>query len=545
MKYFFALLLGCCFHVVLGQAPVISTNSPKLVIGMVVDQMRFDYLSKFYNQFSEGGFKRLMRKGAFFKNHHINYVPTVTAAGHASIYTGSAPGVHGIIGNAWFHRETGSKIYCVDNDTVQPVGTTSPAGRKSPVHLQVSTISDELKLATQNRSKVISISLKDRAAILSGGHSADASYWFNPKRYGKWITSSFYRRELPEWVQDFNKKENIDTYIKDWELLYPVRSYSHAINSHELFENGYRGQKTASFPYLIDSLASKNQYYSILRATPEGNRMTLDFAKKAIVNESLGTDATTDFLMISFSSTDYIGHNFGVDSVALEDAYLRLDKDIAKFLKFIDTKVGAQNYFLFLTADHGAGSVSGFLKTKKIPAAYFKQASLRLALAAELQKKFSVLNPVRAITNQQIYLNTPAFTDKRIDLFVVRKYVAAWLLRRPDIEQVFTKEQMENNRISNNMAFKVKEGYHSKRSGDIIYVLPPNEVAYAKKGSAHGSGYQYDSHIPLLFYGANISPGVHYAPSDITDIATTLASIMGIAAPNGATGSILPVQNDK
>ncbi|UZO81086.1 alkaline phosphatase family protein [Aquimarina sp. ERC-38] len=518
-----------------------TTESPALVVGIVVDQMRFDYLSKFYPNFSEGGFKRLMTTGAFFKNHHINYVPTVTAAGHASIYTGCGPGVHGIIGNAWYDRTTGEKIYCVHNDQVNPVGTTSPSGRKSPLHLQVSTISDQLKLATQNKSKVISIALKDRAAILSGGFKADASYWFQAKTYGKWITSSYYQEKLPKWVLEFNERKNINSYLKAWEPLYPLATYLNTTTSHNAFERGFIGKNTKDFPYAIDSLAATNQFYSILRGTPHGNTMTFDFVKKAIQEEALGKDSVVDFLMLSCSATDYIGHNFGVDSVELEDTYYRLDKDLADFLQYLDKEVGKGRYLLFLTSDHGAGHVSGYLRSQKIPASYFKQATYRNALSAYLKKKYQIEKPVLSITNQQIYLNTKEFVQKKLELKDIRKEVAFWLRKKPGIEQVFTKEQIENRKFYNGMHSKIKQGYHSKRSGDIVYVLPSYSVAYSRTGSAHGSGYTYDSHIPLLFYGSLVSPKIYDTPSYATDVATTLAALLGIALPDGATGEVLPV----
>ena len=541
MKYYLFSIFVFFQILVVSQKKIKVSEKPKLVVGIVVDQMRFDYLSKFHKNFSSEGFKKLMHNGAFFKNHHISYVPTVTAAGHASIYTGSTPSSHGMIGNSWYDQNTGSKIYCVHNDRVKPVGTTSPAGRKSPVNLKVTTITDQLKLATQGQSKVISIALKDRASILSGGHTADASYWFNPGNYGKWITSSYYLQDLPDWIHNFNKQSNINSYLKEWKPFKNLDIYVNVKNDHESYERGFKGKIIADFPYKIDSLSKKNRFYNIIRTTPWGTTMTFDLAKEAIKNEFLGQDAIPDFLSISLSSTDYIGHNFGADSVEVEDAYLRLDNDLADFLQYLNKKVGENNYTLFLTSDHGAGANSAFLKTKKIPASYFKEASYRKALSFAISKKFSVENPIKAITNQQVYLNVSTFENRGIPLANVQKFAANWLRKNPEIEQVFTKDQIENNEFKGGMISKVKNGYYSKRSGDIIYVLNTNSVAYAKTGSAHGSGYQYDAHIPLFFYGLGITAAVHYESTDITDIATTLAYLLQIEAPNAATGTILPV----
>ncbi len=308
-----------------------SNSKPKLVVGIVVDQMRYDYLTRFESKFGNGGFNRMISEGFNCKNNHFNYVPTYTGPGHTSIYTGTTPKYHGIISNNWYDKSTKETVYCAGDDTVASVGTDNKAGKMSPHRMQTTSFADENRLFTQGRGKTIGISLKDRGAILPAGHTANAAYWFHGRDEGSWISSSFYMNELPKWVSDFNTSEAAESYLKVWNTLYEISTYTESGTDENNFEGGFKGKDKATFPYDLAALSKDNRGFDILKATPYGNSLTTDFAIAAIKAEELGQDDITDVLTVSFSSTDYVGHNFGVNSKEVEDTYIRLDKDIERF----------------------------------------------------------------------------------------------------------------------------------------------------------------------------------------------------------------------
>ncbi|MEO6254795.1 MAG: alkaline phosphatase family protein, partial [Ferruginibacter sp.] len=342
---------------------------PKLVVGLVIDQMRWDYLYRYSELYGTGGFKRLLGQGFSCENTMIPYTPTVTAAGHTCIYTGSVPAVHGIVANDWVERETGTPMYCATDTTVMPVGSaTLYEGRMSPRNMLTNTIGDELRMANNFRSKVIGIALKDRGGIFAAGHSANAAYWFDEK-VGRWITSTYYTNELPKWVQQYNDRKVPDSLMgSDWTLLYDKSKYTQSTDDERPYERVLESDKGRTFPHKYQSVIGSNNY-NAFRASPFGNTYTLDFAKEIIRNEKMGMGTATDMLCVSVSSTDYIGHRFGPNSMEVEDAYLRLDKEIADFLIYLDRTLGKNNYLLFLSADHGAPQASGFLKENKFTSA--------------------------------------------------------------------------------------------------------------------------------------------------------------------------------
>ena len=336
-----------------------SINRPKLVVGMVIDQMRWDYLYRYYSRYGSGGFKRLINEGFSAENTFIPYTPTYTACGHASIYTGSVPAINGIIGNDWYDPQLGRNVYCAEDTSVTSVGSTTMAGVMSPKNMLTTTITDELRLATNFQGKVIGISLKDRGSILPAGHSANAAYWFDGQT-GDWITSTFYMTKLPTWVEDYNKIKLVNKfYEKNWPTLYPIETYTQSTADDKPYEGKARGEQSPVFPHPLKLYAGKN--FEMIKSTPYGNTMTLDLAKLAILSEDLGKDNITDFLAVSCSSTDYVGHMYGPNSIEAEDTYLRLDKDLAEFFDYLDSKVGKGNYLFFLSADHGAAPVPGFM----------------------------------------------------------------------------------------------------------------------------------------------------------------------------------------
>ncbi|WP_339610308.1 alkaline phosphatase PafA [uncultured Planktosalinus sp.] len=518
-----------------------TSTSPKLVVGIVVDQMRYDYLTRFAHRYGEGGFKRLLNEGFEFKNNHFNYIPTYTGPGHASIYTGTYPAIHGVIANDWYDKEIKAEVYCVQDDNVLPVGTTHKAGKMSPHRMKTTSITDQLKLHTQQQSKVIGISLKDRGAILPAGHNANAAYWFHGKEEGKWISSSFYMVQLPQWVQQFNNSEVAETYLNDtWNTLYPIETYIESGPDFSPYEAKFNGVEHSVFPYNLKSLASENGNFDILKETPYGNNITTDFAIAAIEGENLGKNNTTDFLAISYSSPDYIGHTFAVNSVEVQDNYLRLDQEIEKLLKYLDANLGKQNYTLFLTADHGAVHNPGYLKSLNIPAGFFNRSEFQSKLKA-YSKEIYTVDLIEKVQSNQVFLNIQALKAKTLSSEIVQQTLADFILRYSQIDKVFTRTQLEGNLYTRDTGYLVQNGFNQKRSGDVVYVLDPAVIStwYKNGGTTHGSGYTYDTHVPLIFFGTGIKKGHTYQKSEITDIAPTLSALLGIARPNGATGKVL------
>ena len=513
-------------------------NRPKLVVGIVVDQMRFDYLTRFYGRYSNGGFRRLMHDGYECRNNHYNYIPTYTGPGHASIFTGTTPKNHGIISNNWYDKFSGKNVYCASDPNVKPVGTNSPLEKMSPHRMLTTTLGDQNRLFTQMRGKTIGIAIKDRGAILPAGHSANAAYWFRGKDDGQWVTTNYYRNELPDWVKNFNRKR-VKKYLQKWEPLYPIKSYTQSGGDLTDFDNGYEGKSEATFPYDLPALANKNEGFDIIKASPFGNTMTADFAMEAIINEELGKDEDTDVLTISFSSTDYVGHNFGVNSTEIEDTYLRLDQDIERLLNFLDKEVGQNEYTLFLTADHGAIHVPSYLKSVKIPAGYFEPKAFTEDLVAQVKNQFKTDSLIRNISNYQIFLNYKTLQENSIQSADVQNFIEQYLLAYEKIDRVFTRRQLEQANYTEGIPAKIENGFHQKRSGDILFVLDPGYIIYSLKGSTHGSGAPYDTHIPLLFYGKGIKKGYTHRETSVIDVVPTISSMLGIGFPNGSTGNVL------
>ncbi|GAL01838.1 alkaline phosphatase [Nonlabens ulvanivorans] len=519
-----------------------DTTKPKLVVGIVVDQMRYDYLTRFYNRYGEGGFKRLMNDGFNLTNNHYNFVPTYTAPGHASIYTGTSPMNNGIIGNNWFDKFENRSIYNASDDTVEPVGTTNAEGKMSPRRLLTTTVTDELELHTQGRSKVIGISIKDRGAILPAGHAADAAYWYRGGGEGTFISSSFYINELPQWVKDYNASNPSQPYMREWNTLYPLSTYTASGTDLNDFEKAPRGKETATFPYDLPALQDENGGYSLLKATPYGNSLVADFAIAALKNEQMGMDAIPDFLAISFSSTDYVGHQYGVNAVELEDTYLRLDLELERLLNALDHQVGNDNYTVFLTADHGAVNNPAYLQSQGIAAGYFENDALEQFLTAQLKIKYSNEKIIKKISNSQVFLDYEQLEMAQLKSEDVQRFLSSLLTNYKSIDKVFTREALTNSNFTNGVGALIQNGFHHKRSGDVVYVLEPGVISYSRTGSTHGSSQSYDTHVPLLFYGAGINNGTSAQRTHIIDIAPTISSLLGISFPNGATGNpILPV----
>lgn len=517
-------------------------ENPKLVVGIVVDQMRREYLDRFYDRFGEGGFKRMMNQGFDVRNGHYNYFPTITGPGHASVYSGTTPAVHGIIGNSWYDKKSKKSVNCVEDTAYKVVGSPEGNGNVSPSRMLATTITDELKLATQDRAKVIGISFKDRSAVLPGGHMADGAYWYDGKS-GTFVSSTYYVTQLPAWVQNFNNLGLADKYLnQEWKPLYPIGEYTSSGKDDSPYEEMFSGMKKSTFPYDLKSLRKDNGNFGLLVSTPFGNDFLTDFAKAAVTGEKMGQGQVTDFLTVSYSSTDAIGHRLGPNAVELEDMYLRLDKNIADLLQFLDQKIGQGKYVVFLTADHAVSNVAQELTDRKVPSGYFNSGQMRTGLMNYLGKFFPDKDLIENISNNQVIFNGDLFdTNPRnsgIDFIIASELISRYLMTVEGVANVYTESVLRNARYDEEgIKGMVVRGHHPTRSGSLVYVLEQGWYSSGnKQGTTHGSPYTYDTHVPILFYGAGIKAGssVRYHP--ITDIAPTLSMLLRIKFPSGCTG---------
>ena len=520
--------------------PIAQNARPKLIVGIVVDQMRWDFLYRYYDRYSKGGFKRLMNDGFNCENTFIPYTPTVTAAGHTCIYTGSVPAIHGVVGNGWYDYTEKRDVYCSEDKSVQTVGATNDNGKMSPKNMLTTTICDELKLATNFRSKVIGVAIKDRGAILPAGHSADAAYWYDSKT-GSFISSTYYFNELPKWTQEFNASNKTNSYYeKNWNTLYPINTYLQSDVDTNNYESTVLGDNQKGFPYDLKRFIDKKDFGKI-RSTPYGNSLTFDFAKAALINEQLGKDSITDFLAVSFSSTDYIGHAFGPNSVEIEDTYLRLDKDLEAFLTFLDKEVGKNNYTLFLSADHGVAHVPGFLAKHKIPNGGVVGSESEKKLNAYLKEKFSVDSLCLGSGNYQFYLNHNLIEEKKLDYDDILKHTISFLQKINGVDRALEYADLQEAMLPKALKEQFINGYYPSRCGDVLVILKPGYIddEYDNKGTTHGIWNPYDAHIPLLFFGNGIAKGKEYNKTYMSDIAPTLASLLHIQMPSGCIGNVV------
>jgi predicted AlkP superfamily pyrophosphatase or phosphodiesterase len=515
-------------------------DRPKLVVGIVVDQMRYDYLTRFYSKYGDGGFKRLLNEGFSCENSHYNYIPTYTAVGHASIYTGTTGSTHGIISNYWYDKFEKKSIYCVDDFNYPAVGTSSTMEQKSPYRMMTTTVTDELRLSQNMKGKTIAVGLKDRSAVLPGGHSSNGSYWFHGLDEGNFVTSAYYMEALPKWVNKFNQSGLKENYIgMKWETLYPIKDYTESIEDENIYEEPFTGEVKPVFPHDLPELKELNGGYDLLKTTPFGNSLVMEFAKAAIEGEKLGARGYTDFLAISFSSPDYIGHRFGVDSKEIQDTYLRLDRDLAELLNYLDQKVGKGQYTVFLTADHAAVQVPAYLKSKKIPAGYFNEAAFENFIREHCATRWGSSEIIEYISNFQIFLNHEKLKELKLLKEEVSDDLVDLIINYQGVSKALTGLTLQRAEFSEGMLSRLQKGYNQKLSGDVLWIPDPALIPYSRTGSTHGSGYSYDTHVPVIFYGKGIKRGITREPVEIIDIAPTISSLLKISFPNGSSGRVI------
>ncbi len=530
-------ILLLSINIASSQNSKIPPERPKLIIGITIDLMRYDYIYKYWDKYGNNGFKRLINEGSFCKNANFNFLFTHSSSGNATIATGANPSVHGIVADSWYVPLTDKIINCTKNDNTVVIGGVYDTEKHSPENITVTTFADELRLSNYKKSKVISISMEGSTAVINAGHIANAAYYFDTEN-GNWITTSLYAKELPKWVTEFNSKKLALTYLdRKMETLLPDSMYTESLPDNNAFETGFNGQKI--FPYDLKTMSSKNpdrRDYKILKYTPYGNSLTKDFAITAMVSEKLGQDEYTDYLCINFSSTEFIAQLFGLNSVETQDAYLRLDKEIDHFLSFIDSYVGKSNTLIYLTSNHGAAYNPLYMTELGIPAGNFNQSQAISLLKSYLNIIYGKGDWVKYYNNLQIYLNRDLILNAKFQLPAFQNDVAQFMLQFSGIANTATATQLQNAGYSSGIFQKMQNSFNQKRSGDVIINLEPGWTEKNVSSAYHNSSYSYDTHVPLIFYGWRINKQMIYADIDLTDIAPTLSMILDIPYPNGCQG---------
>ena len=531
-----------------------DSNKPKLVVGVIIDQMGFDQLYKYHDRYGETGFKRLIRDGFNFKNANVNYIPSETAPGHASIYTGTTPAYHGIIGNSWYDRDLGNYVGNVIDSNEELVGSINenPNGT-SPKNLAATTITDELRLRSKFKSKVISVSIKDRAAILPGGKSANAAYWFDwESSPGYFVSSSFYMKKVPKWVSKFNELGKSNIYLnQSWNTLYPLSTYTASSPDDNKYEPSLGGKSSPTFPYDFKTMREKyvksGLEYQLLLVSPGGNSLLTEFAIAAIENEELGMDEYPDILNVSYSITDVIGHTFGPQSVEMEDIYLRLDKNLGELFATLDSKVGKDDYLLFLTSDHAAIPVVSYLRDNKLDGDIARIVEYNNQLKSFLEAKYGAGSWIDNFDGDQVYLNKNTVDEKKLVLPVIQQEVADFLMTQKGVYLALTAHELQTKTYEEGLRKTIQNGYHPKRSGDVLIsynsgtILNPDPqmVVERVKGTVHGSGYSYDTHVPLLWMGSGIPKGESVRSVNPIDITPSLAMFLNLQLPSAVQGKPL------
>lgn len=510
-----------------------NLERPKLVVGIMLDQMRLDYFYRYYDSYKpNGGFRRLLSEGFSCENAIIPYAQTVTAVGHSSVYTGSVPAFTGIIANEWYSKEKGRTVYCAEDNGVKILGGTDSSKPMSPKNLWTTTMTDELRLATNFKSKVIGVAIKDRASILPSGHTANAAYWYDDLS-GNWISSTYYMDKLPDWVKKFNDRKLVDSFYRiGWNTLAPITQYTQSTSDNKSYEGKYNDDATVTFPHKFTAMIGKD--YKAIRATPYGNTLTLMMAKKILEEENLGNRGVTDFLNLSLSSTDVIGHMYGPNSIEVEDVYRRVDIELGQFLDELDKRVGKGNYLLFLTADHAATQAPGFLKENKLPGNAITSPTKELNAA--IREKFGIADAVINTYAYQVYLNDPALSNAKIKKSKVADFIIDYLNAKDEVYLAYNTEDINELNLPTEIKERFLKGFNPKLSGDIQIIMKPGHLYGSETGTNHGLWYPYDSHIPLMFYGWKVKPGQLNREVYMTDIAATITSMLHIQMPSGCIG---------
>jgi predicted AlkP superfamily pyrophosphatase or phosphodiesterase len=491
---------------------------PKLVVVVVIDQFPEDYLERYREQFGQGGFRLFLDHGALFANCNYDYADTRTAPGHATLFTGAYANGHGILANEWWDPQKKRVVTSVQDDATRLVGVASTGPGSSPHNLLADTLGDELKLATQSKSRVFGIALKDRAAILPIGYSGDGSYWIDPKS-GVWVTSTYYRSELPKWVQDFNAGKRAEKYVGlEWKDA-----------------NGKLLRTTAP------SAGKPASFFELVGSTPFANDYEFDFARELIINERLGTAAATDLLVVSLSANDILGHKAGPDSPEVEAMTLATDRQLADFFTFLGQQLGLANVWLALSADHGIAPLPAVASSLRIPAANLDSDKMRADLNRILSARFSPAHPVEYVK----YFDYPMVWLDDVQFSAVKaseadaEHAAGEALKQIGLRDYYTRSQLAEGAVPNTETGRQYLHSYSPLGGWYVLGVPAPFTVGVEKGTDHATGYTYDTHVPLAFYGLPFQPGTYRKHAEPVDLAVTLASLLEIHAPTHAIGRVL------
>lgn len=519
------------------ETTVIPSEKPKLIVGIVISQFRYDYIPRFWDKFSDDGIKKLINRGSYCENTSYDYLYSDIGVGSATIATGANPSQHGIIASSWYNNLKDDIISYTYDSKVNTVGGSFEEGLFSPHLLMTTTFADEIKLASNFKSKVVGISLDPAPAMFSAGHTADGAYWFDADN-GTWISSTFYTDSLPNWVNEFNDKEFADIYIEqEWATLLPMSDYTASLLDNNDYEKGMFGHKL--FPYVLKDLSKKfkkKNKYEILRYTPFGNNLTKDFAISAIINEELGKDEYTDVLTVTFTVSERIGNLYGPLSVEIQDLFLRLDMEISHLLEFIDNNIGKENVLVYLTGEHGIVHMPEYLEDNKIPSGYFNGSSAISLLKSYMNNIYGKGNWIKLYHGQQIYLNRTLIEEAKLDLALVQKDVANLMLQFSGITNTMTATTLQSTNFTDGIFATMQKGYNQKRSGDILLNLKAGWAENLNSNNGFGSAYGHDRRVPLIWYGWKIGRNSIRRPVDLTDIAPTISTLLEITYPNSASG---------
>ena len=515
----------------------IPSDKPQLIIGIVVEGMRYDYIHRYWNNFSDGGFRRLVEEGAVCRNANYSYMLTQTSAGYATIATGCNPFTHGIVSDEWYMQLQEQQVGSVFDAKEKCIGASLENANYSPRNILTTTFTDELKLFNNGKSKVVSVSLNPASAILPAGHIADAAYWFDDVS-GNWVTSSYYADSLPQWLNEFNAKKFPDMYIgKDWLPMLSADKYRAGSEKGKSRNAGFSDDHVLGKK--VNSFIKKNKQYTRLKANPSGNSLTKDLCVNVIVNENLGQDDVTDYLSVSFTASSDISRACGPNSVELEDMYLRLDKDLEHFLQFIDENVGRNNVLIYLTSDHGTSNNPQLLHENNIPSGMFNADRAVMLLGTYLNAKYDKGKWVSAYYNNQIYLNHNLIESSGISLHEFEDVVCGFMLQFSGVANAVSASTLRNTNFSDGAMLKLQNSFNPKRSGDVIISLEPGWIEQGTGVSNSNSGYNYDTHVPLIWYGWKIKRTRLNQQVDMRDIAPTISNFLDIPFPNGTTGNVI------
>ena len=539
MRFIFSTLILFSFININAQNRAIPSEKPKLVIGIIVSEMRYDYLDRYWDKFSEGGFKRILNSGSVCKSAYHDYLIAESSPGFATLVTGAYPSEHGMVSDYWYDRLRNEVKFSIDDPGVETLGGSFESGRYSPASLNYSTLSDELKISSKFSSKVISISLDPKAAVISGGHTANASYWYDDKN-GNWITSSYYVDSLADWLHTFNEKKLADIYLtKTWKTLLPLEDYIESIEDENPYETGIKGQ--IKFPYTLEVLgriSKKEKDYSLLKQVPFGNTYTKDLAISSLVEENLGADETTDWLHLNFAAGSYLGNSYSSWSVEMEDLYLRLDKDLEHFLAFVDQQIGMENVLVYLTAENAMAHEPAYLMDQRIPSGYFNYNSAISLLKSYLNIIYGKGEWIKFYYAKQIFLNHDLIEDSKLSISEFQDRIARFMIQFEGVSNVLTSDNLMKNNYTTGAFERIQKTYNQKRSGDVILHLTPGWV---EKGleKEQASSYNFDTHVPLVLYGWKIGREEISREISVIDLMPTIAYFLNISRPVSMQGKII------